>query len=34
VKPVGSEWLPTASVDEFGSVMETLKRQVDDMAKQ
>jgi hypothetical protein len=34
VKPIGSEWLPTASVDEFGSVMETLKRQVDDMAKQ
>jgi pSer/pThr/pTyr-binding forkhead associated (FHA) protein len=34
VKPVGSAWLPTASVDEFGSVMETLKQQVDDMAKQ
>ncbi len=34
VKPVGPDWLPTASVDEFGSVMETLKQQVDDMAKQ
>ncbi|HJU67789.1 MAG TPA: FHA domain-containing protein [Gemmatimonadaceae bacterium] len=32
VKPVGSEWLPTTSVEEFGSVMETLKQQVDEMA--
>lgn len=34
VKPVGADWLPTASVDEFGSVMEKLKEQADDMAKQ
>ena len=34
VKPVGSDWLPTATVEEFGSVMETLKDQVDEMAKQ
>lgn len=34
VKPVGSEWLPTASVEEFSGVMATLKEQVDDMAKQ
>ncbi len=34
VKPVGSDWLPTASVDEFGGVMATLKEQVDEMAKQ
>lgn len=34
VKPVASEWLPTASVDEFGGVMAKLKEQVDEMAKQ
>jgi hypothetical protein len=34
VKPVAGEWLPTASVDEFGSVMANLKQQVDEMAKQ
>ena len=34
VKPVGSDWLPTASVEEFGRVMETLKEQVDEMARQ
>jgi pSer/pThr/pTyr-binding forkhead associated (FHA) protein len=34
VKPVGSDWLPTETVEEFGSVMETLKEQVDEMAKQ
>ena len=34
VKPVASEWLPTATVDEFGGVMAKLKEQVDDMAKQ
>ena len=34
VKPVGSEWLPTASIEEFGGVMATLKQQVDEMAKQ
>lgn len=34
VKPVGSDWLPTATVDEFGGVMATLKEQVDEMAKQ
>jgi pSer/pThr/pTyr-binding forkhead associated (FHA) protein len=33
VKPVASEWLPTATVDEFGGVMATLKEQVDEMAK-
>ncbi len=34
VKPVGSDWLPTASVEEFSGVMATLKEQVDEMAKQ
>lgn len=34
VKPVASEWVPTASVDEFGGVMAKLKEQVDEMAKQ
>lgn len=34
VKPVGSAWLPTASVEEFGNVMETLKQEVDEMARQ
>jgi pSer/pThr/pTyr-binding forkhead associated (FHA) protein len=34
VKPVASEWLPTATVDEFGGVMAKLKDQVDEMAKQ
>lgn len=34
VKPVGSDWLPTATVEEFGRVMETLKEQVDEMAKE
>jgi pSer/pThr/pTyr-binding forkhead associated (FHA) protein len=34
VKPVGPNWLPTASVDEFGNLMETLKQQVDEMATQ
>lgn len=33
VKPVASDWLPTATVDEFGGVMAKLKEQVDDMAK-
>jgi hypothetical protein len=33
VKPVASEWLPTATVDEFSSVMVKLKEQVDEMAK-
>lgn len=33
VKPVASDWLPTATVDEFGGVMATLKEQVDEMAK-
>ena len=33
VKPVAGEWLPTATVDEFGGVMEKLKEQVDEMAK-
>jgi hypothetical protein len=33
VKPVASEWLPTATVDEFGGVMAKLKDQVDEMAK-
>jgi hypothetical protein len=33
VKPVGSDWLPTATVEEFGDVMATLKEQVDEMAK-
>jgi pSer/pThr/pTyr-binding forkhead associated (FHA) protein len=34
VKPVGSNWIPTATVEEFGDVMATLKDQVDEMAKQ
>jgi pSer/pThr/pTyr-binding forkhead associated (FHA) protein len=33
VKPVASDWLPTATVDEFGGVMATLKEEVDEMAK-
>jgi hypothetical protein len=33
VKPVAAEWLPTATVDEFGGVMVKLKEQVDEMAK-
>ena len=33
VKPVAGEWLPTATVDEFGGVMAKLKEQVDEMAK-
>ena len=33
VKPVAGDWLPTATVDEFGGVMANLKEQVDDMAK-
>ena len=33
VKPVASDWLPTATVDEFGGVMANLKEQVDEMAK-
>jgi pSer/pThr/pTyr-binding forkhead associated (FHA) protein len=33
VKPIASNWLPTATVDEFGTVMVKLKEQVDEMAK-
>ena len=33
VKPIASNWLPTATVDEFGAVMVKLKEQVDEMAK-
>ena len=33
VKPVASEWVPTATVEEFGGVMAKLKDQVDEMAK-
>jgi pSer/pThr/pTyr-binding forkhead associated (FHA) protein len=33
VKPIASEWLPTATVDEFSGVMATLKDEVDEMAK-
>jgi FHA domain len=33
VKPIASEWLPTATVDEFSGVMVNLKQQVDEMAK-
>jgi hypothetical protein len=34
VKPVASDWVPTATVDEFGGVMAKLKEQVDEMATQ
>jgi pSer/pThr/pTyr-binding forkhead associated (FHA) protein len=34
VKPVASEWVPTATVEEFGGVMARLKEEVDEMAKQ
>ena len=33
VKPVASEWVPTATVEEFGGVMAKLKEQVDEMAR-
>ena len=33
VKPVAGEWVPTATVEEFGGVMASLKEQVDEMAK-
>ena len=34
VKPVAENWVPTATVSEFGDVMLNLKEQVDEMAKQ
>ncbi|HEY7408977.1 MAG TPA: FHA domain-containing protein [Gemmatimonadaceae bacterium] len=34
VKPVAGEWVPTATVEEFGGVMAALKKQVDEMARQ
>ena len=33
VKPVGAGWLPTATVEDFGSVMAELKREVDELAR-
>ena len=32
VKPVGTVWLPTATVDDFGEVMAELKSEVDELA--
>jgi hypothetical protein len=30
---VAGEWVPTATVEEFGGVMAALKEQVDEMAR-